>query len=575
MQMKKRHKPSRDVAFASAAQPTAPDDFWIFRQPLELPEEIGRLEDLPLWAPQLAAKYLKKCFEASYLPNTVLLVLHAVVSPDLFGLDLHSPLLLPTRNAGLTDQLVRRFVYVSLANQLHRASFHQRIVREFYGKHGAALLFISGNSRPDLKPPCVHLLQLAYKAEWPPHLWADLDSVALPQDTNGTPDKGWFEFATQRYSSNWDQVVGRDFAFHPKVTHRVSHPIDCDLSEKSEFKVKVEQALAEDHDYLRRVGCLLPLGNVLLVSPRPVHVLGRRRTLQKQLGFSGLTLVLSPDAEITVELIRRCHLVADRLNSLLNTAVSVGARSRGAGAEDAFQMITHSFGNAVSYVPAEAPQATRVLLVEDQVVRAARLLFTHGKPQKDDSLEFSERWVTWMADACCKQGQELNFDPGPLPGSRIESRLFALLLELGRNCVKHSSANPKHGTMMVSRQAGSDHCRITTNNSCDYRCPRDLLEKARMMDGKRLRTEGLDFILWLTWSLAGRNASVVFKVSEFEQDDPAEALERISARFEEMPVEFCVARRVLDEMSNLERTESSRNFYVRCEIKNVPLVTKL
>lgn len=573
--MKKRHKPSRDVAPTFSSKARASDDpFWIFRQPLELTEEIRRLEDLPLWAPKLAASYLKTCFEAGYLPDSVLLALHAVVSPELHGLDLQSPLLWRKHSSDLNERLLRRFVYVSLANKLHKASFHQRIVRDFHGKHGAALLFLKGK-RKNLEPPCVHLLQITYEAEWPPHVWEDLDKVKLNPEANGPRNEPWLEFRIEQHKNAWSEVVERTFPFDPNVRHSVWHPSDCEPSEKSEFKAKVEMALAEDHAYLRRVGCLLPFGSVLLVSPRPVHVRGKRSPLQTQLGFSGLTMVISHDAEITTDLIRRCHLVADRLNSLLSTAISVGSRCRSAGAEDAFQMITHSFGNAVSFVPPEAPQATRVLLVEDQIVRAARLLFTHSEPLDEDCLTLNEQWMRSLRDACCKPKQVLDFHPGPLAGARIESRLFAILVELGRNCVKHSSENPKRGTMTVSRQSESGRCRIATSNSCDYRCPRDLLDKARAMDGKRLRTEGLDFILWLTRSMAGHGGRIVFEVSEFEQANPTEVFEHIPTRFEEMPVEFRVARRVLNELPNLERTESSRNFYTRCEIKNVPLVTKL
>lgn len=335
-------------------------------------------------------------------------------------------------------------------------------------------------------------------------------------------------------------------------------------------KTKSMEILCEK-DYLRHFSPLVACGDVLLCAPT-VHLPENERDQIASIGGGGCMFVLTGTPDVA--LIRRLSLFTHKIIATIwayQDLVRMAAeKSRAAGAEDAFQMIVHSFGNAVNYVPPEAPQATRVLLVENHIIRAARLLFTRSMPGLRDWLKREDDWIGLLAAASCKQEEKLDFVAGPLlEQDRIDSRLFALLLELSRNCVKHSSENPKRGTLEVQAGSTSHSLRLLTENACDYCCPRDLWDKFSK-EGKSIsREKGLDFILWLAQSLAGDRGSVVFEVTDPTNDsDPV--FEKISTSFEQMPVECRVARRVLEELPNLKRTEDPRKFRVRCivEINN-------
>ena len=159
-------------------------------------------------------------------------------------------------------------------------------------------------------------------------------------------------------------------------------------------------ALLKDANYLRRFAPLVACGHVLLCAPVIYSSVNGGRAAQ--LGGGGCMFIL--ERLPNVHQIRQLFLASQKLISTIWTYQDFVRSASTSGANAAIRMITHSFGNAVNYIPESSPRALRVLRAEDQVVRAARLLFSESRPGEGDYTIFNKQW---LCDTSCMAGEEL------------------------------------------------------------------------------------------------------------------------------------------------------------------------
>ncbi|AOS46138.1 hypothetical protein Verru16b_03234 [Lacunisphaera limnophila] len=313
---------------------TIKDDLWVYHQPLELPADIRGIEDIAARAPGIANAFLIRCLREGYLPPTIRLVLYAAISPKAHGLDIRSPALV---NCGQgTDHLrmIKRFGYVTLSARNRGESFYQKVANHYSGKSSAALTFSSKKpaQRKLSEDQNLFLVEVGISTATASDEGRMLDEIAEPTlDGDGE----WKSVDILEQESNWTAVLKKT-ASAKRAKRDVS--ITCsglpkgkvqDAEEALQIDI-VAASVGNDKEYLNDVAALLPLGNILLVMPRPLWAV-KREILGEQLGNSGLTVVIDPEAPIDDFVIRRCYNVADRLSSLLNTAVFVAKQSRLAG----------------------------------------------------------------------------------------------------------------------------------------------------------------------------------------------------------------------------------------------------
>lgn len=343
---------------------------------------------------------------------------------------------------------------------------------------------------------------------------------------------------------------------------RVNHGwLSAYASEPDHWELSVPTGINISDEFIKAsIAPLVACGHVLLCAPA-IYASDSKDPL----GGGGCMFVLErlPD----VHLIRRLFLVSQKLISTISTYQDFVRSASASGANAAIRMITHSFGNAVNYIPESSPKALHVLQAEEVVVRAAGLLLSEDQSENTNERNRRPFGQQLIRDASCKGGEVLEIQTD-LDGKKIDCRLFALLLEVARNCVEHSADSPKSGTLRFFSPNGNP-C-IVGSNQCTYIPVRDLKKKLEHINASIVLVKGFDFVIWLARALATSETKILVKITRAAARSDNEGFVVLATRFREMPIELAIDEYVMRLLPKLEADgDVSEKFRISFEIKNL------
>jgi hypothetical protein len=501
-----------------------PPAYWPIVTPVEIGHgEVHELSDLFEHADKAINQFLRRALEEKYLPAGVRLILLPIVKPEKLKLDLNIRAFTCGPRDTMWEGIVWEMARAADWNARNRASYFQRVLEEYEGFRGSVVVFHAGEPDRKICIPEIHLLQFAYKSvKKNGGFVASHNSPKIPDEIVG----GDAQFPTVSLSAltasfNDEQQQIFEHA-RPEVKFVPAFASDTEKGKKA-IKGIGEEILA-DAEYLTRVASLVSLGTVILAAPRQFYLAA---SLHKLLGTSGLNLVVEPQVPITSDLLLRCYLLADRLCSLFTTTASYAHSREDNAASETFQMVAHSLGNALTYLPPGNERIESIIRVEEANLRAARWFYASKEPSKSQLVSWevpdkkNKPFEEILKTAVFTLPDEKGFilDAKILHGKNVDPRLFALIIELTRNLQKHSKA--KKGSLVVRQSQDKKCCEIEIISDCDYTCPRDLQRTIARLHKNEQGERGLDFVWALLKKLSADSASCIYTIGKTPQKTTA------------------------------------------------------
>jgi len=307
---------------------------------------------------------------------------------------------------------------------------------------------------------------------------------------------------------------------------------------------------------------LLRNGVAVVAAPNQLYTddVESAALLRRQLGASGISFVFQNDTLINADLLRRCYLLAERLQSIftLGTALfrvgeGIGERiGERAGARDALVMVSHSLNNAPDYLGKRQYVAKDILYLERMNAIAAFFLETGEAPQSNRL----EPWTTndvgldvrlWRALGTKRKN--VTIEAEGFEAAAVDHRLIAVLLELVRNTADRGPG----GRLKVHR--ANSGLTIESVSKCvasGVNKARDALEAVQR--GHR-QYHGLGFVLMLLDVMANQATEVDFLIVRNQESSRAQCEEFVTIS---LPKSKAAARlRVEHEVRDLVAKEDN------------------
>lgn len=488
---------------------------WPMVTPVEIEGgTVRELSDLFEHAERSINGFLRRALEANYLPSGVRLLLLPTVAPQKLKLDLKIPALTRGPRDETWERIVWQMAQAATWNERNRTSYFRRFLQEYHGPRGSVAFFHAKDADQQISLPAIHLLQYAYKhGEKSVNAPASSDAPAIP-DHAISGDQSFPEVSLGELTVNVKEWQAFSDQQRPEVEFVPSFATDNEHDRQS--VERLAQEIASDSEYLARIAPLASLGTVILAAPRQFHLAAN---LHKQLGTAGLNLVVEPHIPITSDLLLRCYLLADRLCTLFFTTTSYVQLREDTAASETFQMMAHSLGNALTYLPPGNQRIESVIFVEEAHLRAARWLHAVKQPDKSRLVDWGSPGKkkkpfeeTLKAATFTPPQEDFTVEASLLHGREVDPRLFALIIELARNLQNHSKNGKGSLTIVHSRDA--ECCEIEITSDCDFTCARDLKRAIELRSNNQPGERGLDFVWRLVEKLSGGNASCIYTVGQ-------------------------------------------------------------
>jgi hypothetical protein len=448
-----------------------------------LPEVPGTSLATMLENPAYVRKELQAALAANYLPNGVLLILAAEVTPVDAELKIGNKGL-GTSSSGLIasgfDHLAGLMASAIAWNKEHQRSFFQRL-SEYPGSHASVAVFRRPSAK-QIRGTLFHVAQFVFQGtETVPVLLPSgvkYDALVLPPDGR-----------SQDVSSTYKIRLSQS-------------------TEEAEF-VTFSEKIGGDREYLNHVASFIPHANLVLAAPRVFY---GGADFQRRLGTMGLNVLFHPTVAIDRELLTRVYLLADRLNAMFH--ISTAARLDGllTGAGQALGIVEHSLKNARLHRRTGDARLDAVLDAELLNVRGARSLLTRSSTSEvftADTARTLDNALSLYGD-----GDTFDLDTEDLRGHTVSHAFVALLIEMARNQQK---GGKKDGRLKVT-VSEDGYATIVTSTRCacaDAKKLRDAVKRGLPRNGETT-LEGTQALLILCDFLSSADSVVCFEV-----DDPS------------------------------------------------------
>lgn len=467
--------------------------------PLRFPANLSAWEELASIGRSEVQALISMAAEEGVLPEQVLLVQVIHVRPD--HVDFGSPAVVRRERH---KQLLAADVVQAIGVRDSGKSFFKQAAEDS-ARGGIVALISKRISKQDFSPLDSRFVSLHLKNP------AAIDGVNLSYSPKANDARGdWF--LIKRFEDVLDENAAALAAELQQVSAAPEprfekHVKDSPMTQSMEI-------LCES-DYLRHFAPLVSCGDVLLCAPTIYNLPPNQHEQRLSIGGGGCMFVLAEQPDVA--LVRRLSLFSHKIIATIwayQDLVRMAAeKSRAAGAEDAFQMIAHSLGNALNYLPAGSSKVEAIIRVEEANIRAARWLHSAQSPKLvrwggDERLPMSFAKVLELATFLPEE--QFSIKTEDLNGTEVDPRFQALIIELARNLQQHSAT--KKGEIVVRLAADKRTCAIEIKSDCDYTCAGAIKNALEALKEGRAAERGLTFVWLLAEKLASDEAECIYAV---------------------------------------------------------------
>src|SRR5215213_870390 len=447
--------------------------------PSPIPDDLENIESLSGYGNKLLKEYVSSALATSMLPETLILghYLHIPPAPH------RTPFRVPViARQDVASKALAAFAYFRNPDRPKHLSPMERVLRNKQD----GLTFVISSSKNQAEPVLsdyIHVqLSIPVQAEAPA---IDLTGEIL----KGLNPERVYESSNGSWCIYSESDVGAIFnSFRAAAQSADSVDPHFETTEKGR---KLLEGLfgGKISDYFRRIVRMVQVGTVMFCIPKLYPHDQQYREVSSVFGGGGCAFILSapPDSQTLDNLYVFSHKICSVASNIYDVARVVSDKRTKKEHEELLKGIAHSLGNTISKkITTNTPtdMVQRLLKLEELTIEAASMLVVN--PETPDTILWSQAGFdgepvgTTIRKAISDFDFELNIDDEILDGLAVDSKLAAIVAELGRNLEKRRAPDRKSGLIVIRRNLSSEACvDIEVSTTCSHSDAQNIYQRMR------------------------------------------------------------------------------------------------
>lgn len=489
--------------------------------PSPIPDDLENIESLSGYGTKLLKEYVSSALATSMLPETLILghYLHIPPAPH------RTPFRVPViARQDVASKALAAFAYFRNPDRPKHLSLMERVLRNKQD----GLTFVISSSKKQAEPVLseyIHV-QLSIPVE------AEASAIDLAGELlKGLNPERVYESSNGSWCIYSESDVGAIFNSY-RVAAQFADSVDPHF-ETTEKGRKLLEGLfgGKISDYFRRIVRMVQVGTVMFCIPKLYPHDQQFRDVGSVFGGGGCAFILSapPDSQTLDNLYVFSHKMCSVASNIYDVARVVSDKRTKKEHEELLKGIAHSLGNTISKkITTNTPtdMVQRLLKLEELTIEAASMLVVN--PEIPDTILWSQAGFdgesvgTTIRKAISDFDFELNIDDEILDGRLVDSKLAAIVAELGRNLEKRRAPDRKSGLIVIRRNLSSEACvDIEVSTTCSHSDAQNIYQRMRGVSKFR----GINWIYTLASKMFESNASQVAWSFAYLNSDSSEASE--------------------------------------------------